>query len=63
MDCYSDPTYVQKAREEFEKTIQKRPYKSLLQEGVAKADMKSVSSPDSLPERYPQCPFYDRNIR
>jgi len=63
MDCYSDPTYVQKAREEFEKTIQKRPYKSLLQEDVAKADMKSVSSPDSLPERYPQFPFYDRNKR
>ena len=63
MDCYSDPMHIQKAREEFEKATKGQPYKSIIPDDVEKPLIDVEAPPGNLAERYPQCPFYDRDKR
>jgi aminobenzoyl-glutamate utilization protein B len=63
MDCYTDPTHIEKAREEFQKSTKGQPYKSNIPENVEKALIDVESPPGNLTERYPECPFYDRDKR
>ena len=58
MRCYTDPTHIQKAREEFQQATKGRPYQTLLPDEISKPRIAHASPPGSLPERYPQCPFY-----
>ena len=59
MECYSDHTHIDKAREEFEKATKGRPYKNMIPNDMVKPVIEYDASPDSLPNRYPQYTFYD----
>jgi aminobenzoyl-glutamate utilization protein B len=63
MDCYADPTHIEKAREEFQKSTKDKSYKAMIPDDVVKPPIEVVSPAGSLPERYPECPFYDRDKR
>jgi aminobenzoyl-glutamate utilization protein B len=58
MRCYTDPSHIQKAREEFQQATQGRPYQTLIPDEIGKPRIPHSSPPGSLPERYPQFPFY-----
>jgi len=63
VDCYSDPVHIEKAREEFKRGTKGQPYKAMIPDDMVKPSIPYETPADSLLERYPQCPFYDRNKR
>ena len=61
MDCYTDVTHLQKIREEFDQATKGKPYKAMMPEGMVAPNIGHDPPPGNLTERYPQCPFYDRD--
>ena len=63
LECYTDPTHIQKAREEFARSTKGQPYKSMIPDEVAKPFIEVKPPVGNLAERYPPYPFYDSRRR
>ena len=63
MDCYTDASHIQKTREEFGKATKGQPYRSMMPDELVAPNLGHEPPPGNLTEKYPQCPFYDRDRR
>jgi aminobenzoyl-glutamate utilization protein B len=64
MDCYTDPTHVEKAREEFKQSTKGEPYKAMIPDEIVRPPAVSDNLPsNNLVGRFPQFPQYDRDRR